>query len=101
MRSGGCTIHRQRRVSVAGHQIPENLVVRSILLQDVDHVPDWIMASREFDLLRSVVDQTVVLDLSREGRKMTGYFGERKPLDRPTDQRGDIRMRVRVQSTLH
>ena len=63
-------------------------------------MPDGIPASRKFDFFRQRVDKIDVFHLPRIGREIRANFANAQPLDRPSDQCRDIRMRVRMQPGL-
>ena len=75
------TIQRERGIAVSNLQVAEDLIVSPVFLDDVNDVPDGILAGGEGNCARVRVQQVVALDGLAKFRKLFQSGGEVQPGD--------------------
>ena len=94
--SNARSVHSQRGIAVARSQVAEDLVVGAVFFQNVDDVPDWIPSAGKRNLLRINVNKVIFFNLACVDGQVSVNLFPAEPLNRPSDQRRNIRMRIKA-----
>ena len=85
-------IHDQRRVAVAWLEVSKDLIVRTVLFNDVNHVADGIRSGAEGDTGGLRFHQVALSDFRGQLRQVLFHLAQTNSRNRPADQRCDIGM---------